>query len=243
MSDRNSHFSWGLLAIGVSIVLSAFILSGAAVSIKRARDTITVTGSARMRVTCDYVVWRGNIVVNAATVGVASQALHGYRAKVQKFFREKGLADTAAVFKTVYSTAQQEYKDGGYTGRIFGYEVSQAFEVHSNDLDRILAVADAMEALMREGVPLQLSAPEFYYTPLDEARVKLMAEATMDAHRRAEQIAAAAGGEIGPIREARMGVIQVVAPYSMAVSDYGMYDTSTREKDIVATVKTVFALK
>lgn len=243
MSERNSHVSWGLFAIGVSIVLSALIVSGAAVSIKRARDTITVTGSARMQVTCDYVVWRGNIVVNAAAVGVASQALHGYRAKVQQFFKDKGIPDTVTAFKTVYSAAQQEYKDGGYTGRILGYEVSQGFEICSSDLDRVLAAADGAEALMREGVPLQLSAPEFYYTPLDEARIQLMAEATMDAHRRAEQIAAAAGGKIGPIREARMGVIQVVAPYSMAVSDYGIYDTSTRQKDIVATVKAIFALK
>jgi hypothetical protein len=243
MDDRVSHSSWGMLAIAVSIIISAVIASAAAVSIKRARDTVTVTGSARMRVTCDYVVWRGNIVVNATTVEAASQALHVYRVKVQEFFKTEGIPDSAIAFKTVYSTAQQEYEEGHYTGRIYGYEVSQGFEISSRDLDRVLAASDGAESLMREGVPLQLSSPEFYYTPLDEARVKLMADATVDARRRAEQIAAAAGGKIGPIREARMGVIQVVAPYSMAVSDYGMYDTSTRDKDIVATIKAVFAMR
>jgi len=243
MSERTSYSLWGMVAIAVGIVISAAIISGAALEVKRSRNTITVTGSARMQVASDYVVWRGSIVVNAATMQAASKEVHENRARVQKFFAEKAIADTAVEFKTVYSNAHQEYKDGIFTGRISGYEVSQGFEIRSSDLDKVLSVADAMEALMREGVSLQLNAPEFFYTRLDEARVKLMGEATIDARRRAEQIAAAAGGKIGPIREARMGVIQVVAPHSTTVSDYGIYDTSTREKDVFAAVKVVFAIK
>jgi hypothetical protein len=243
MSERSSSSIWGMVVIAVGLIISAAILSGAVIEVKRSRDTITVTGSARMQVESDYVVWRGSIVVNAATVQAASKEVHEHRARVQKFFKENGIADTVAEFKTVYSNAQQEYKDGMFTGRISGYEVSQGFEVRSNDIVKILAVADAMESLMREGVPLQMNAPEFFYTKLDEARIKLMAEATIDARRRAEQIAAAAGGKIGPIREARMGVIQVVAPHSTTVSDYGIYDTSTREKDVFAAVKVVFSIR
>jgi len=243
MSERTSSSLWGMVAIAIGMVISAAIISGAAIAVKRSRDTITVTGSARMQVASDYVVWRGSIVANATTMQAASKEVHEHRARVQKFFTEKGIADTAAEFKTVYSTAHQEYKEGFYTGRISGYEVSQGFEIRSSDLDKVLSVADAMEALMREGVSLQLNAPEFFYTRLDEVRVKLMAEATIDARRRAEQIAAAAGGKIGPIREARMGVIQVVSPNSTTVSDYGIYDTSTREKDVFAAVKVVFSIE
>lgn len=243
MSERTSSSIWGMVVIAAGLIISAAILSGAAVEIKGARDTITVTGSARMQVASDYVVWRGSIVVNAATMQAASKDVHEYRERVQAFFKKNGIPDSVAEFKTVYSSPQQEYKDGVNTGRISGYEVSQGFEVRSNDIDKILAVADAMESLMREGVSLQLNAPEFFYTKLDEARVKLMAEATSDARRRAEQIALAAGGKIGTIREARMGVIQVVAPNSTTVSDYGIYDTSTRDKDVFAAVKVVFSIR
>jgi uncharacterized protein len=37
--------------------------------------------------------------------------------------------------------------------------------------------------------------------------------------------------------------VQVMAPDSTAVSDYGEYDTSTKEKDVMLSVKAVFVLK
>jgi hypothetical protein len=40
-----------------------------------------------------------------------------------------------------------------------------------------------------------------------------------------------------------MGVFQITAPYSTEVSDYGMYDTSTIDKQITAIVKASFEIK
>jgi hypothetical protein len=40
-----------------------------------------------------------------------------------------------------------------------------------------------------------------------------------------------------------MGVVQVMQVDSVDVSDYGSYDTSTINKDVMVTVKTVFGLK
>ena len=39
-----------------------------------------------------------------------------------------------------------------------------------------------------------------------------------------------------------VGVFQVTSPNSTDVSDYGVYDTSTREKDVTAVVNATFAL-
>ncbi len=40
-----------------------------------------------------------------------------------------------------------------------------------------------------------------------------------------------------------MGVFQVTARHSTEVSDYGRYDTSTKEKDVTAVVRMSFALE
>ena len=244
MKERSSQIFWGMLALSLSFVIAAMILSSAAVKVKRAQDAVAVTGSARMQVESDYVIWRGSITANAPTLQRASLDLANYRVRVKEFFKRSGVPDSVITFKTVYSITHQEYDDNGrFTGRILGYEVSQWFEIHSADIDKVISVADAAQTLMREGIPFNSNSPEFFYTQLDEARVSLMAEATKDARRRAEQIAKAAGGHIGPIRQARMGVIQVVAPHSTTVSDYGVYDTSTRKKDVVAVVKVTFSVK
>ncbi|WP_232502671.1 hypothetical protein [Candidatus Cloacimonas acidaminovorans] len=48
---------------------------------------------------------------------------------------------------------------------------------------------------------------------------------------------------MGKLREARAGVFQITEPYSTEVSDYGIYNTSTRSKSISVTLTAIFKLK
>ncbi|MEA2486886.1 MAG: hypothetical protein QOF16_540, partial [Actinomycetota bacterium] len=47
----------GLLALAVAVVLAALFVSSAVKAVKRSRDTITVTGSAKRPITADLVTW------------------------------------------------------------------------------------------------------------------------------------------------------------------------------------------
>ncbi len=235
---------WGYFVIALAIVIAAAIASGAVRAVKRASDTISVTGSARMRVSSDFITWRGTINENAPTLQKATEQLQNHRGQIQSYFKEKELPDDIVSFMTPYNYTTQEYNDKGMpTGKILGYQVNQEFVVRSDDIDLVTKVAEAAESLMLKGIPVQLYSPEYYYNNIEEARIGLMEEATRDALKRAEKIASAANGKIGSIRNAKMGVIQVVPPNSTMVSDYGMYDTSTREKDIVAVVRVTFGVK
>jgi hypothetical protein len=64
-----------------------------------------------------------------------------------------------------------------------------------------------------------------------------------DAQKRAESIAQSTGKKIGNLKSASMGVVQVMQPNSVDISDYGNYDVSTIEKEIMITVKASFSLK
>ena len=78
---------------------------------------------------------------------------------------------------------------------------------------------------------------------MSEIKRELLAEATSDARRRAAEIARSSGDRIAKIESARVGVFQITEPYSTEVSDYGIYSTATKEKDITVTVSVVFSLK
>jgi len=97
--------------------------------------------------------------------------------------------------------------------------------------------------LINKGVLFTTSSLEFYYSQLPQARIELLASAVQDAKARAEQLAQAGGKKIGILKSASSGVVQVMAPNSVEVSDYGMYDTSKIEKEIMVTVKTSFEIK
>ncbi len=245
MSDqRGSAAAGGMLFIAIAIVISAFVGAGAIKDVKRAGDMISVTGSAKMRVVSDQVVWRGSLQGVAGTRAEAAKAVARHRDEVLGFLNDQGIPSTDIQVMPVYTHGQPEYDQHGRdTGRILRYTSNQDFVIRSNNVDRITEVAEAAQELMQRGVPFSSYQPEYTYSKLDEARVNLMSEATTDAMKRAEQIAGAAGGKIGAIRQARMGVIQVVAPNSTNISDYGMYDTSTVEKDVIAVVKVSFAVE
>ena len=71
----------------------------------------------------------------------------------------------------------------------------------------------------------------------------MLAEATKDAKARAEAIANSTGDRIGPIRSAKTGVFQITPRYSTEVSDSGVYDTTSLEKDITAVVSVSFGVE
>ena len=66
--------------------------------------------------------------------------------------------------------------------------------------------------------------------------MELLAEATSDGYKRAHLMADNSGGKVGKLVEANQGIFQITEPDSTAVSSYGIYDTSTIEKEIKAVV-------
>ncbi len=244
MQDQGHGSFWGMAALAAAIVLASWIGADALRDVKRAGDQIAVTGSARMTVTSDFAVWRCSVGGSGATAAEATGALTRDRDRLSAYLKESGVGADAVTSQPLYVNGVSQYDaQGRDTGRVLRWDASQMVEVRSADVGLVAGLAGGVEKLMLDGVRLSPMAPEYLYTKLDEARVALMSEATKDALARAEQIAGAAGGRIGPIRDARMGVIQVVAPNSTSVSDYGMYDTSTRDKDVVAVVKVSFAVR
>jgi hypothetical protein len=70
----------------------------------------------------------------------------------------------------------------------------------------------------------------------------MLAAAAKDAQERAKRIAESTNSSVGSVRTARMGVLQITPADSNDVSDSGMNDTSSLEKDITAVVSIGFAV-
>ena len=73
--------------------------------------------------------------------------------------------------------------------------------------------------------------------------MEMLSEATKNARERAEAVANAGGAAVGNIISLSSGVFQVTQKNSVSVDDYGMYDTTSVEKKITATVKVNFGVK
>lgn len=243
MSERFPQLFWGMIALTAGLVAASALTAGAVKSMRRADDAIEVTGSARRPIRSDVAIWRLSVTGAGASLQEASASLTEPSQRVLTFLRQNAVPDSVLTMGSlVPEPVFRILENGTTTGEVVGYRVTQPFTVRSTDVNAIKALTQRADALIREGVPLSSGAPEYLYTRLAEIRTQMLADATEDAQRRAQAIAKSVGSEIGGVRSARMGVFQITPRNSTEVSDYGINDTSSLEKDITAVVRVTFAV-
>lgn len=123
-----------------------------------------------------------------------------------------------------------------------GYNVSRQITVHSTDIEKMSTLANTIAPLTGDGYQVTSQSLELTYSKLDEVRVRLLAAAVQDAKARAESIVKDSGEKVGSLRHAASGVVQVLPQGGIDVSDYGSYDTQSKNKDIMVTVRATFGL-
>jgi hypothetical protein len=67
----------------------------------------------------------------------------------------------------------------------------------------------ATEELLKSGVLLNESNPQYIFTTFNSLRPQLLAEATKNARLTAQQFASDSGAKVGKIRSANQGAIQI----------------------------------
>ena len=142
MDDRKSQYLYGFAALGLSIALGLFFVSGALKDIRRGNEEVTVTGSARRPIRSDFVVWRLSVAVQSASIQAASAELTRGTDRVREFLKAEGVNDSLLTVKPVEAMGISEtLPDGRETGRVIATRLSQAFEIRSRDVDGITRVS------------------------------------------------------------------------------------------------------
>jgi hypothetical protein len=129
------------------------------------------------------------------------------------------------------------------TSQVEGYRLYQQVELSSKDVDKITQLSRQTTDLINQGVEFQSNPPQYFYTKIADLKVEMLSLATKDAKVRADQIANNAGSKVGALRAARMGVFQITPLYSNDISDYGINDTSSLDKEITAVMNCEFEIE
>lgn len=244
MSEQRANHPVGRYAMAAAVVIGSIAIASALKDIRRGDDAVTVTGSAKKEIRSDFVVWRATVSTQSTSLTAASQELQRQVAQLRAWFTSEKVADSIIGEKPVETAPVNEtLADGRETGRVIGYRLSQTFELRSADVDAITKLSQRAGNLISQGVPLVTQPPEYLFTKLATLRIALLEEATKDAKLRAEAITRSTGGRVGSVREAKMGVFQITPRFSTEVSDYGVNDVTSIEKDVTAVVRVTFAVR
>ena len=237
------------LPIAIALLAGALLVGSLAIADgirdRGQDDVLTVTGSAKRRINSDYVVWTASLTSRQPTAPAALKELEEWADRFREFLEDEGARpDEFTVQPVITETqAEEDFDTGEPTGRVLGYALTRTFQIRSSRVDEIAELIEKSSVLLSEGVPITGEPPEYVYTKLPSLRPSLLEEATKDALARAEILARATDADVGTLRRVNVGVFQVTSPNSTEVTDYGVYDISTRVKDVTAVVNVTLALE
>jgi hypothetical protein len=235
------------LAVSVAVPITGLIVGDAVRDVKRQRDTISVTGSARHPIEADFAIWRLNVSARARSPAGAARSLRTKVAAVESFLDEHGVSSDD--IRTPPLSVKQGV-DRVPTGRrrpafreVPAWVVAQSFTVSTEEIDTVEEAAGSVDELLLAGISISVERIQYLSLQLTEARFEALEKATADARRRAETIASGLDGDLGAVRKVDLGVYQIVPRNSTDVSDYGINDTTSREKEVVSVVTVTFAVE
>jgi hypothetical protein len=228
------------IILGISFVVGAAVVGNYFYRARAQSNTIRVVGAATKRYESDIVKWRVSVGRNTGLGDVSI----GY-SDTRKAFEALMAALKAVGVGDSEISVQPINRNPVYdnNGNNTGYSFNQSVYVISKDLATVEKLALNPDEMFQKGVALQSSALEYYFSKLPDIKKELLAEAARDAKGRAMEIARNSGAGIGTMRSARAGIFQITEPYSTEVSDYGIYNTSTRQKDVTVTVTAEFGVR
>ncbi|HEU5114676.1 MAG TPA: SIMPL domain-containing protein [Candidatus Paceibacterota bacterium] len=232
----------GLIALG--LIISVAIWAYTFYRIQLFSGSLSVTGSAKTDVVSDQVKW----VMGISRQVPQSQLSFGYDQMaadlvlVNKFLASHNVDLNAVTVSPISMDEVYDYgKDTSNTEK--RYNLRQTITYSSSDVQGVTAMTKDASNLARNGVIFQTQSLEYYYSKLPDLRVSLLADAIKDAKARAAKLAEPSGQTVGPLKAASLGVVQVLAPNSIEISDYGAYDTSNINKEVMVTVRASFAIR
>lgn len=228
--------------LSVGLIISVALGTYGVYQIKGSTNTIEVTGSAKESVVSDFGRWTINLTTETTTDDQQAgfDRLEKALKNILAYLNKQGFTSVDTPAPTVNSNYYYPEKSGPV---LTGYTVSRQIMVSSAEIDKLVTLAGSVAPLTGYGYKVTTNGVELTYQKLPEERVKLLSGAIKDAQARAEAIAKETGRSVGALKSATGGVVQVLPQGGVDISDYGMYDTSSKHKDVMVTVRTSFILR
>jgi hypothetical protein len=205
---------------------------GEAVARLRAADRhVTVKGLSERDVQADLAIWP--VVYNTTGDDLAdvSVRLDAQADTIARFLTARGFAEdeiSRAMPRVTDFEAQGAYAGNRPAER---YMAEGTLTLRTGKVDAVRAAMQASADLVKQGVTLVRSYdynPQFLYTRLDTIKPEMIAEATVDARRAAEQFAKDSGSVVGAIRSAQQGYF--------TIEDRDQYSPEYKKIRVVTTI-------
>lgn len=213
MCMENKRFfivSAAVLAIG--IVLSGLSIALGIKTLKADQRTVSVRGLSERELEADLAVWPATFTVSGNDLSLLRQDIVKKTDIITAFLKKHGIQDTEFTVKepAITDTSTDPYMD--QTKKHDKYFAKVVVFVRSSNLKAVNAALSDSINLMDSGIALSHdydSRVEYHFTKLNDIKPQMIAEATQNARKAAEQFAHDSGSKVGKIKRASQGLFSI----------------------------------
>lgn len=217
-----------LLALG--LVWGGSYLKEAAEVWQQAGRSVTVKGLAEREVPANVVLWPLHYSVAADELSAVQARLADDEATIRGFLEEHGF-DAASISVTPPQVRDRYANNYGDSRPEERYAGEATVLLRTPRVDAVKAARPETSRLVSEGVLLSPNyeyATEFLFTDLERIKPEMIAAATADARRAAQQFAEDSGSRVGAIKSARQGYF--------SIADLDSYTPDIKKVRVVTTI-------
>lgn len=236
-----------IAGVALAVVLSAYLLSLGIRHFSGGDPVVRVTGMAERHITSDLAVLSITFNKQSLSQTDAYRALEEDKKLLMNYLTKAGFKanevteDGVTILQGIGSNAKEYYSDRAFDG----YRLTNSLRISSSRVEQVELLNSSISQLIGEGVEVTTNGIAYYYTKLNDLKVELLKEASKDAHARATIIAEGGQASLGKLKNASMGVFQIVGR-NQAEEEYswgGTLNTTSKEKTATVTVKANYILK
>ena len=197
------------LVIALGVAVGGALIGEGLQHFRMADRSIVVKGLAEQTVDSDYATWGLTVRRAGNSFSDVQEALVRDRDRVVMFLRGLGFGDTELEIRPLVVTDaySREYASANVPTR---YSGSALVLLKSERIDAVQKAALATDPLIAAGVPLDAgTGPQYELRAFNDAKGPLLAAATASAKTQAERFANETGAQLGALKSANQGVIQI----------------------------------
>jgi len=200
------------ITLGLGIALAGFFVGDALYKFRSSQRYVTVKGLAERSVDADLAIWPLTISETGNDLSQLQGRLDNARNVINKFLVQFGFNASEISESPPRIT---DYYAQGYTGRDVPrnrYKAEKTVTLRSANVSLVKKAMEESGKLVKKGIVLANNygrGTEFLFTGLNKIKPEMIARATKNARKAAEQFALDSGSKVGAIRKARQGLFTI----------------------------------
>jgi uncharacterized protein len=199
------------LTIAIGAALGGYFIGDGLFKARSSDRFVTVKGLAEREVKSDLAIWPIQFAVTANDLTALQKLAEESERKIRAFMEESFAGEPISVSapRVTDRDAQGMVDRSGTLAR---YTAEVTVTLRTAKIDAVREAIQRSGALVRQGVALVQNyeaRTQYLFTGLEKIKPEMIAAATKDARRAAEQFAQDSGSAVGAIRNAQQGYFNI----------------------------------